>query len=110
MTPATQTLAAWLLEQIAADEAVARGRLALVASVPECERMAAQAVRDLLPRLPGEDASDPAHVLAVCEAHRRIVNVARYAPDGPDGWGFRRTLRALAAIYADRDGWREEWR
>lgn len=49
-------------------------------------------------------------VLAECEAKRRIVEVARYAPEGAGGWGFRRTLRALASVYADHPDYRDEWR
>lgn len=57
---------------------------------------------------------DPAHVLAVCKAHRAIVEAAReYSPElehGDNGeWAFDVTLRAIASIYADRPGWREEW-
>lgn len=56
---------------------------------------------------------------AVCEAHRRIVEKCQYAasPEFESDYDLAPrydladdTLRALAAIYADRDGWREEWR
>lgn len=77
---------------------------------------------------------NPAHVLAVCEAHRRIVeehptgNPSTIGPgycetctDGTvwDDYDIRYpggkhypcpTLRALATAYADRPGFREEWR
>lgn len=53
---------------------------------------------------------DPARVLAECEAKRRIVEVARYAPEGAGGWGFRRTLRALASVHADHPDFDEAWR
>lgn len=69
---------------------------------------------------------DPAHVLAVCKAHRAIVELHRGCHVCPSGHGVGYTdhsdgsdmgegvdvcptLRALATIYADRPGWREEW-
>lgn len=66
---------------------------------------------------------DPAHVLAVCTAHRAIVELHSAGVDPEHGCEPRfsgnpwwddaapcPTLRALASAYADRDGWREEWR
>ncbi len=69
---------------------------------------------------------DPARVLAECEAKRRIVEV--HEPMLIDAPTFAdqtfavvtcslcddahpcRTLRHLAAVYADHPDWREEWR
>lgn len=74
--------------------------------------------------------NDPAHVLAVCKAHRAIIDWFFWNAEAIDGeWGdgcdveqiragechdrhvaqSLRPLRALATIYADRPGWREEW-
>jgi len=73
---------------------------------------------------------DPAHVLAICKAHREIVDWFLWNAEAIDGeWGdgcdveqiragqchdrhvaqSLRPLRTLATIYADRPGWREEW-
>ena len=65
---------------------------------------------------------DPARVLAECEAKRRIVaahvthpvhavDSGEYVGDGCScGYPFPCvTLRALASVYADREGFREEW-
>lgn len=49
---------------------------------------------------------DPARVLAECEAKRRILELHRDLVDLDD----RATLRYLALPYADREGYREEWR
>jgi len=56
--------------------------------------------------------ADPARVLAECESKRRIVETARreeYFSGGRSGLG-RSLLLALALPYADRPGFREEWR
>ena len=64
---------------------------------------------------------DPARVLREVEAKRRIVEeltARERADDSEEGlWhkvGYDRAafdvLRLLALPYADRDGWREEWR
>lgn len=88
------TLTEFLLARIAEDEAACGG-----GDEPEnwCDR--ATGVH-----------YDPARVLAECEAKRRIVNVARYADEGSAGWGFRRILGDLAAVYGDHPDHREEWR
>ena len=60
-----------------------------------------------------------ARAQAECEAKRRIVEACEYAasPEFESDYDLAPrydladdTLRALAAIYADRDGFREEWR
>jgi hypothetical protein len=57
----------------------------------------------------------PAHVLAECEAKRRIISgfiqdfqPTKYGQGRVDEQ--RRVLRLLALPYADRPGYREEWR
>lgn len=118
------TLAAWLLKQIAADEAVARA----ATEGPWRRGMTRSGFVSvegppwtIAGNLAENDAThiarqSPAHVLAVCEAHRHIVQACEPIY-GTDGWEYDdapelawTTLRALAAIYADRGGFREEWR
>jgi Family of unknown function (DUF6221) len=124
-------LAAWLLEQIAEDERVAR------AAEPEHPR--------LWDRFSGEGFDEhivrwqPRRVLAECDAKRRIIALHRptqpaYPGDeltypnaanlcqrcGPgDNWQAEQEpfgempcdhLRLLALPYVDRPGYREEWR
>ncbi len=91
-------LAAWLLERVAEDEVWARER---IAEHPEWSSSV------LLFGI-------PTRVLAECEARRRIVEGLVYVDqyDDPDtpvmnvGW----FLRLLALPYADKSGYREEWR
>jgi hypothetical protein len=54
---------------------------------------------------------DPARVLAEIDAKRRVVeNQQRHAP-GQSGYGAATfAVRCLALPYADRPGYREEWR
>lgn len=73
---------------------------------------------------------DPARVLADCAAYKVIIRehpitteVVGYGPKTHDfgcevchdwdgatcGLGYCPTLRALASIWADHEGWREEW-
>jgi hypothetical protein len=58
---------------------------------------------------------DPAHVLAVCAAHRRIVGLHDVV-DSSGGCAFCGEpapcdhLRALGSVYADRPGFQEAWR
>ena len=63
---------------------------------------------------------DPAHVLAVCAAHRRIMELHTGDQHPDPRWhdeiclGCQNelpcpTLRHLAAIWRDHDEWREEW-
>jgi len=103
MTTETTTLTDWLLARIAEDEADAQ-------------------------RIPTEDGYahhtncwDKDRVLAECEAKRRIValhevrdpQAARPVCDQDRLMGDADypclTLRALAAVYADHEGYREEW-
>lgn len=100
-TTDTQTIADFLLAQIAAAEAVARR----IAAVGSCD-----------------PAYDPARVLAQCEAHRRIVELLTTLDErravvgvGVDRWldgqwaVAHAAATALAAIWADHDDYREEW-
>ena len=48
---------------------------------------------------------DPARVLREVAAHRAIVNDCEKRRSVQGKW----TLRDLAAVYADRDGYRPEW-
>lgn len=98
-------LTTWLLAQIAAEEERARAeRERRDEWYREYGGRAAIAVTEW------DIANDPAATLRRCAALREVINVARYAPDGPDGWGYRRTLRTLASIYADADGYDPSWR
>lgn len=141
-TPQTATLTSWLLSCIAEDEAAARvfvNELG-VAERWGCDEVGAK-VRDLREAIPfglddlvttgrtHMDAAhiarhDPAHVLAVSAAHRRIVELHRDGRSGDyiEPWCATcsddedlvylpcPTLRALASAYADHEDWREEWR
>lgn len=154
MTTAPPTdLAAWLLERIAEDEAVARAATAgpwtwhpvsnlhadsagWIGSPGGLRTSSGVFVAEVSNTLDGLDDGahiarhDPARVLATCAAHRRIVEehsnfydnpyapASAYGPEckscgSPGEYGVDwpcPTLRALASIYADRDGFREEWR
>ena len=156
MTTSTQSLAGWLLERIAEDEAVAElaSDRAVGGPYRRSWELPFSAEVD-----PGAGASfntndrdianhiarwDPARVLAECESKRRIVELHRpsaegYEDDGPQEacllcqwdvdcdmvrydhqypdharnharWWPCDTLRLLAVPYADRPGYREEWR
>lgn len=65
----------------------------------------------------------PARALAECEAKRQIVDAfGAYADDEPSDYDeydypldqlvgeARRIVRVTAQLYADREGYREEWR
>ena len=121
------TLADWLLACIAEDEAVARATtggvptgnwwiepdeggvsdiscLAFTGFVTAVDVDAAHIARH-----------DPARVLADCEAKRRIVEWcgprAHIVPGITDSSSTTaaHVLRALAQVYRDWPGWREEW-
>jgi len=123
-------LAAWLLDRIADDEAVARaatpgpwyvnsedyaeaiyapdgsspvagGRWGGEASVFDSDETAAHIARH-----------DPARVLAECAAKRRIVKAYEFETDTPpDGTDQppAMALRLLALPYSDRDGYDPAW-
>lgn len=121
----TDDLASWLLEQIAEDERVAR------ASYPyarwwvdgPAERSGEWWVYDAGAKCKRREdaehiaAHDPARVLAECEAQRRIVELHRIDIDICDACDKLvnpaigcETLRLLALPYADRDGYKDDWR
>jgi hypothetical protein len=55
----------------------------------------------------------PARVLAEVDAKRRILDLmmpGRPVYPGAYGQAYRDVLRLLALPYADRDGYRDEWR
>ncbi|HEY8664630.1 MAG TPA: DUF6221 family protein [Propionibacteriaceae bacterium] len=118
-------LAAWLLEQIAEDEAVARGVLTQRWDAISFHDEA----RDDVPHIV---RWSPARVLAECAAKRALVELHSDGgqSDGYTGAGYGgvdhaclecgsfgeygvawpcSTLRALAQPYRDRPGWRDEW-
>jgi len=104
----------------------------LRACIAEDEAEALEWRRRCSPSLP--TLAEPAHVLAVCAAHRAIVELHAnddgncstcgdengWTGDGDGGEFFDNdrsavdfpcdTIKALAGIYADRPGYREEWR
>jgi hypothetical protein len=122
MTATTASLTTWLLEQIALEE---DGRVRSLRDLAEAMRLRGDVlVADFLDE-------ESARVLATCAAHRAIVEIHEeieeaYPPprDGsprphccsecsatgeyPGGWPCD-TLAALASIYADKPGFREEW-
>jgi hypothetical protein len=111
--PQTATLSDFLLACIAEDEAVAR-------AVPDdTDPKSAASVFSSLSEPTGTVEMQPAHVLATCAAHRRIVERCGPYLD-PFSLTTERactaeaeladdTLRTLATAYADRPGFREEW-
>ena len=111
------TLTDFLLARIAEDEARATSDGAAYSMHwPEC----------LYPGdMPGFcDCDLRARVLADCEAKRQIVDLHACQPGAGEAWdpvcsvdGYGLvapdkcdTLRALAAVYADHSGYRDEWR
>lgn len=111
------TLAAFLLEQIAEDERVAREATA----GPWVERYDTAwgpGPNDMVIRpddaIGVEDLRhvirhDPARVLADCEAKRRIVIHAEMAGGHGAQLALQHVLRFLALPYADRPGYDPEW-
>lgn len=95
----TVTLTDFILQQIAEDEAAYRAEAAGIEWLT----------------VDGRNLWD--HVLAVCAAHRRIVEFfAGYSDAGPETPNIGgiliaedAALTALASIYADHPGFREEW-
>lgn len=101
-------LAAFLEARIAEDEAGAT--LALGGSVSWPTRALSAAERAAVHRAAERAAPDPARVLAVCAAHRRIVErVAANVDDVYSEW-TEDILRALASVYAAHEEFQEEWR
>lgn len=108
MTTSTQSLAGWLLEQIAEDEAVARAAFSGVG----VERLMSTPQRAHVARW------NPARVLAECESKRALIKRHSEEHECPvgetaGGWWDDEwpcdVLRLLALPYADHDGYRDEW-
>jgi hypothetical protein len=64
-------------------------------------------------------ANDPRHVLAECEAKRRIVDAYQHAveyeaqfpnPDAAEAYIYEHVIQVLALPYAAHEDFREEWR
>lgn len=108
MTTETTTLTAFLLEAIAADEAEA----------DQIHEVDCDLIRNgrVDPTFGWTcDCDVPARILATCAAHRAIVNQAGDIL-AATGWDYvdapvlaEFTLRALASVYADRDGFDASW-
>lgn len=110
----TASLTDWLLACIAEDEAVAR-------RVQEAPPSAVALLwGSVFPTPENRTPFDPARVLALCEAHRRIVewhepyrmaslDYCSSCGDVPQVDYPCPTLRALAVIYADHPDYRAEW-
>lgn len=86
---------------------------------PPSDRTVADCGSLMLDRAKHIAAFDPARVLAECESKRRIIaehGANKYRVDPCDAHDARletipcATLRLLALPYADRQGFREEWR
>jgi hypothetical protein len=113
-------------EAVATDEAVARVTAGTVVAGPGEDGRPAplhvvdqiqESLIDLHRSRPWQSPWTPAHVLAKCKADRRIVEGAQRVmlPDPRDYWqGAHDTmdgvLRLLALPYADRPGYRDEWK
>ena len=130
------TLTSWLLEQIAADEEVARD--ALTEPVYGVGHYGDTAAEEVIGMGYNEGCADvgmehfqrwmPARVLAECAAKRKILEQADEADYDRGQLAQEHCVtraeedafyaeapgelirRALASVYADRDGFREEWR
>lgn len=104
MSEPTITVTEFLLARIAEDEAVAhkaehfrQGQLWVVTGMDNAVGV----------------NYNPARVLAECEAKRRIVGLhtasVRAVSEGLSAQ-TRRACQALAAVYADHEDYRQEWR
>jgi hypothetical protein len=116
------TLSEFLLARIAEDEWVAR--MAWADSGWLAEGLRVTSPRDVVAKVADERtarfiaANSPAHILAECEAKRRIVEIAtaqiRLGREarGWDNWEDMagQTLRALALPFADHPDYRDEWK
>lgn len=117
-------LTKWLLACIAEDEAAARHKGADAMTGHRWKH----APEDVYQEIQSEVLDNCRHVLAVCKAHREIVELHWPSSDkpGPEFSSYCegcweeggmdgapaypcRTVRAIATIYAGRPGWREEW-
>jgi len=98
-------LAAWLLEQIAEDERVARDAGADAMMGGRWKAYPEGAYNELQSTV----LASSRRVLAECAAKRAIVERYVYLADHGDSGDARWVLAALAQPYRDRPGWRDEW-
>lgn len=92
----------------------------LLARIAEDETMAQHSLDGDLDHLPSVDANgqrlflgvtNPARVLAECEAKRRIIETCQvYEYEVTNAYGYDDILQALALPYADHPECRDEWR
>jgi hypothetical protein len=116
-------LVSWLLEQVTADEQIARAVLGDYAQHQRHWDVSSTGVVEL--RDPGLEGAlvtgdgpvawhiatwDPARVLAECNAKRRIVERYAFLLEHGDSGDARWVLPLLAEPYADRPGYQENWR
>lgn len=108
-------LTEWLLACIAEDEAVARHKGADAMAGHRWKH----APENVYQEIQSEVLDNCRHVLAECEAKRRIVGLHPHELESDDSVrqcstcrrpGLCGTVRALALPYAGRPGYREEWR
>ena len=114
------TLAEFLLAQIAEDEAAVRRAMSDLDPVDQGDPI--ELGDDPWPsHVTFAERFTPARVLAECDAKRRIVERCGWAAEDSQDWRKDYdmyhagetawdTLRDLASVYADRPGYREEWR
>lgn len=112
-------LTEWLLACIAEDEAVARHKGADAMTGHRWKH----APENVYQEIQSEVLDNCRHALAVCKAHREVVEAYVDAVSADDNetdteehWvtsrveaELREVVLRLATIYADRPGWREEW-
>jgi hypothetical protein len=110
------TLTEFLLARIAEDEAVARGSQGAGWATGSVRMVSQPAgTEHWTPAAPGWVLVEPNHVLAECEAKRRVVE--RCAPDDRTAAQLvavaslaSDVLRLLALPYADHPDYQQEWK
>lgn len=104
--PDAPDLARWLQAQVAEEEAVLRGPVPTtrVGHRPSCIYEGGHEGTLFC------DCGAVERRLDECEAKRRIIALREHILDAPAGWMYDAVLRLLALPYADRPGYREEWR
>jgi hypothetical protein len=108
-------LATWLLAQLDDEERAARAVQEGFASYDGDGRPSYSDI-DGMPAREAEHIArwDPARVLAEVDVRRRILELYGVSTDrqlDPTAWELmKHAVRALALPYADRPGYREEWR
>lgn len=100
MTTETTTLTEWLLEQLHEDERLSEVALHGDDHHPRGECFTCDETRDARALGAGTERWS-----ADIEAKRRIVEMEESYEDA-----YVTAVRALATVYADRPGYREEWR